>query len=205
MFTLIVRTLKRVGIKLILKEYSVDSYLNYYSIDFLDKYGNWCRLRIFYNDTHFFVKNVKLIGEGRRLILTDSIINSIELKGTYEDFLKCKDTNPSKEELDEFLKEGIQSLADDLNGIRVGDFLVKEVRVYCFPTLMVFVYFTFKKARVEPLRIFIGEKISYRGNLYNPDCGNDQDYLGDADGEDNEYSEGLDLFLKKVGEVLGYE
>lgn len=182
MFDVIINALKRVRLKLVLKEIHIESYLNYYRLDFLDKYGNWCRLSIFYNDTHFFVDNVKLIGEGRPEIYTDSIINSIELKGTYEDFLKCKSPQFTKEELDKFFSDNLDRISQDIHSIQIPDFKIKEVRVYSMPTMMVFVYFTFKKVRFEPIRIFIGEEITYKGDLV-----------------------GMDLLIKEIKEVLNYE
>lgn len=182
MFNLIIRTLRRVGIKLVLKELHLESYLNFYRVDFIDKYDNWCRLSIFYNDTHFFVNDVKLIGEGREEIYTDKIINSIELMGKYEDFLKRKDSVPSKEELDKFLASSIENLSDSLYSVTAPNFKIKEVKVFTVPTLMVFVHFTYKGKRFEPIRIFIGEDISYKNDL-----------------------DGIDLLLEQVKEVLRYD
>lgn len=182
MFNLIIRTLKRVGIKLVLKELHLESYLNFYRVDFIDKYDNWCRLSIFYNDTHFFVNDIKLIGEGREEIYTDKIVNSIELMGKYDDFMSSEYKAPSKEELDEFLASSIEVLADDLHSVSAPNFRIREVQVFASPTLMVFIHFTFKGRRVEPIRIFIGEEISYKNDL-----------------------DGIDLLLDQIREVLKYD
>lgn len=182
MFNLIIRTLKRVGIKLVLKEFHLDSYLNFYRLDFIDKYDNWCRLNVFYNDTHFFLNDVKLLGEGREEIYTDKIINNIEMMGKYEDFVSYEYKVPNKEELDEFLASCIASLSDDLYSISAPNFKIKEVKVFASPTLMVFIYFTYKGKRFEPIRIFIGEEISYKNNL-----------------------DGIDLLLEQIKEVLRYD
>lgn len=182
MFNLIIRTLKRVGIKLVLKEFHLDSYLNFYRLDFIDKYDNWCRLNVFYNDTHFFLNDVKLLGEGREEIYTDKIINNIEMMGKYEDFVSYEYKVPNKEELDEFLASCIASLSDDIYSISAPNFKIKEVKVFASPTLMVFIYFTYKGKRFEPIRIFIGEEISYKNNL-----------------------DGIDLLLEQIKEVLRYD
>ena len=184
MFNLIIRTLKRVGIKLVLKELHLESYLNFYRVDFIDKYDNWCRLNIFYNDTHFFVDDIKLIGEGREEIYTDRIVNSICLMGKYKDFISSEYKAPSKEELDEFLASSMQDLVDSLQCISAPNFRIREVKFYAFPTLMVFIHFTYKGRRMEPIRIFIGEEISY----------NDSSNL-----------DGIDLLLEQIKEVLKYD
>lgn len=183
MLDVIIRTLKRVKVKLVLKETHIDSYLKFYRIDFLDRFGNWCRLSIFYNETHFFIDDsVKLIGKGRDGIYTDKIINSIELKGTYEDFIKCDDKLFTQKELNEFFIEKLETLVSEIYEIKVDGFSIKEVKFYCMPTLMVFVYFTFNGKRIEPLRIFIGEEITYKEDLV-----------------------GLDLLIGKLKEILSYE
>lgn len=181
MFSLIIRTLKRVGIKLVLKELSIDSYLNFYRIDFIDKYNNWCRLEVFYNDTDFFLDEIKLIGEGRKEIYTDRIINNIKLMGSYEDFLSHKHKSPSKEELDEYLEASLNRLSDSLYDISVPGFSVKEVKLFTHPSMMVFIYFTHNKKRFPPIKIFIGDDINYNYELEN-----------------------IDLFKDKIKEVLFY-
>lgn len=182
MFNLIIRTLRRVGVKLVLKETHLESYLNYYSVDFIDKYDNWCNLTLFYNDTHFFVDNIKLIGKGRKEIYTDAITNSIVLKGKYDDFISSKRQSPSKEELDDFLVGKIKEKTEEVYNLAVGEFKIKEVKFYSNPTLMVFVFLTYKGVRIEPIRIFIGEKISYNGN-----------------------QDGIDLLLESLERVLCYD
>lgn len=187
MFKLIVRTLKRVGIKMILKEIYIESYLNYYSLHFLDKYDNWCNLKIFYNETQFFVEDTKLIGDGRDLIYTDNINNSIKMMGSYNDYLTSELSEPSKEEIDLWLQESMDELSESLLSIDVpNNVSIKEVKVFSNPSLMIFIYFTFKGVRVEPIRFFVGEKINYKSKFIK---------------EDNSINE----FIKSIEEVLGYE
>lgn len=182
MFNLIIRTLKRVGIRLVLKEVHIESYLNFYRVDFLDKFNNWCRLSIFYNDTDFFVDEVKLIGQGRDLIYTDKIINSIELKGTYEDFLLTDSKLFTKKELDKFFEDRMEILVQRIHDLKIDGILIKEVKFFTSPSFMVFVYFTHNKVRVKPLKFFIGEEINYSEKLV-----------------------GIDLLIRKIKEILSYE
>lgn len=191
MFKLIVRTLKRVGIKMILKEIYIESYLNYYSLHFLDKYDNWCNLRIFYNETQFFVGEVNLIGKGRDLIFTDSIVNSIRLMGSYDDYLASDLNEPSKEEVDLWLQESMDKLSENLLSVDVpNNISLKEVKVFSNPSLMIFIYFTFKGVRVEPIKFFVGEKINYNSRFV------------DSSSID---VESISKLIKSIEEVLGYE
>lgn len=191
MFKLIVRTLKRVGIKMILKEIYIESYLNYYSLHFLDKYDNWCNLRIFYNETQFFVGEVNLIGKGRDLIFTDSIVNSIRLMGSYDDYLASDLNEPSKEEVDLWLQESMDNLSENLLSVDVpNNISLKEVKVFSNPSLMIFIYFTFKGVRVEPIKFFVGEKINYNSRFV------------DSSSID---VESISKLIKSIEEVLGYE
>lgn len=191
MFKLIVRTLKRVGIKMILKEIYIESYLNYYSLHFLDKYDNWCNLRIFYNETQFFVGEVNLIGKGRDLIFTDSIVNSIRLMGDYDDYLASDLNEPSKEEVDLWLQESMDKLSENLLSVDVpNNISLKEVKVFSNPSLMIFIYFTFKGVRVEPIKFFVGEKINYNSRFV------------DSSSID---VESISKLIKSIEEVLGYE
>ena len=191
MFKLIVRTLKRVGIKMILKEIYIESYLNYYSLHFLDKYDNWCNLRIFYNETQFFVGEVNLIGKGRDLIFTDSIVNSIRLMGSYDDYLASDLNEPSKEEVDLWLQESMDNLSENLLSVDVpNNISLKEVKVFSNPSLMIFIYFTFKGVRVEPIKFFVGEKINYNSRFV------------DSSSID---VESISRLIKSIEEVLGYE
>lgn len=183
MFNLIIKALKRVGIKMILNEVHIDSYLNYYRVDFLDRFDNWCRLTIFYNETDLFVDNsVRLIGNGRREIYSDRVINSIEMKGKFEDFIKSKSKVPDKKELDKFFEDKLIDLVEDIKDLNVADFNIKEVKFYTSPSLMFFIHFTYKKARYQPIKCFVGDKISY-----------------------NEDLEGLDILINKIEEVLCYD
>lgn len=187
MFKLIVRTLKRVGIKMILKEIYVESYLNYYSLHFLDKYDNWCNLKIFYNETQFFVGDTKLIGKGRDLIYTDNIISQIKIMGSYADYISSNLNEPNKQEVDSWLQESMDNLSESLLNVNVpNNISIKEVKVFSNPSLMIFIYFTFKGVRVEPIRFFIGEKINYKSRFIK------EDYH-------------INMFIKSIEEVLGCE
>ena len=191
MFKLIVRTLKRVGIKMILKEVYIESYLNYYSLHFLDKYDNWCNLQIFYNETQFFTGDVKLIGKGRKSIFTDSIINSIKMLGSYDDYLSSELNEPSKEDVDSWLEQSMTKLSENLMNIDVpNNISLKEVKVFSNPSLMIFIYFTFKGVRVEPIKFFVGERINYNSRFV--------EYS--SEGEEN-----INKLIKSIEEVLGYE
>ena len=183
MFNLIIKVLKRVGIKMILNEVHIDSYLNYYKVDFLDRFDNWCRLTIFYNETDLFIDDsVKLLGDGRREIYSDRIMNSIELKGKFEDFISCKDKSPEKKELDKFFEDKIINLTEEMKNINVSNFSIKEVKFYTSPSMMFFIHFTYKKVRYKPIKCFVGDRINYEETL-----------------------EGLDILINKIEEVLCYD
>ena len=85
----ILNILGSLKIKLVVKKVEVHSYLSYLRIDFIDKFENFIVFEIFYNETDFFSKTLKLIGDNKSnpYGLSDSIRSCCKLIGTNKDYL----------------------------------------------------------------------------------------------------------------------
>ena len=172
------RVIKSMGVLTVLKEYKVESFLTYYRMDFRDKYDNYIVFDIFYNETDIFTTDLKYIGSGRDYSLSDGIRSRCKIIGSLTDYLAYRKELPSKEILDEHFKKHAHNLVENIVKIKVADFHIRRVDFYTSPTLMLFVHISYKTKRVPPIKIFIGEEITYSGGI------------------------DVDLLLSKIREVL---
>lgn len=160
----ILNILGSLKIKLVVKKVEVHSYLSYLRIDFIDKFENFIVFEIFYNETDFFSKTLKLIGDNKSnpYGLSDSIRSCCKLIGTNKDYLNLNKPVPTKEDLDEFFKSHMENLVDRIITIPSDRFIkIKTVDFYLRPTLILIVQFNLRGKRVKPVKIFLGEKIQY--------------------------------------------
>lgn len=164
MRSFILRILKSLKIKLVVKKVEVHSYLSYLRLDFIDRFDNYIVFEIFYNETDFFSDSLQLIGssESNPYGFSDSIRSCCKLIGDHNDYKKFKKSVPTKEDLDLFFKTHMENLVDNLIRIDFGEHVkVKTIDFYLRPTLILMVQFNVKGKRVKPLKVFIGEKITY--------------------------------------------
>lgn len=159
------RIIKSMGVLTILKECKVESFLTYYRMDFRDKYDNYIVFDIFYNETDVFTTDLKYIGSGRDYSLSDGIRSRCKIIGSLTDYLAYKRELPTKEMLDEYFKESMDLIVNCISQISVPDFHIRRVDFYTSPTLMLFVHISYKTKRVSPIKIFVGEEITYSGGV----------------------------------------
>lgn len=168
MINFIERIIKSYGVKIFLESRTVESYLNYYRGIFVDRYGNYVICELFYNDTDLFTKSLKYlkcneVEKYKDYSLSDSIRSCCKVIGGFEEYKQFKKPLPTKEELDEYFRNALFDVAENIQSIRVPNFSIRSVNVYSNPTLMIIITLNEKGKRIKPLKIFIGEKITYSG------------------------------------------
>lgn len=161
----ILKTIGMVGVSLVFKETYIDSYLSYMRIDFVDKYGKFCIFDVFYNDTQFFTEDLLLLGTGKEKSLSDLLRSRIKVIGSLEDYKVFYKKIPSKEDLDKLFCTSMETLVSEIMSINIKWFSLRKVDFYSDPALMLFIHFNYKGKRQKPIKIFIGEKISYSSDL----------------------------------------
>lgn len=164
MRSFILRILKSLKVKLVVYKTEIHSFLTFLRLDFMDVHGKFYTFEIFYNETDFFSKELKLIGDSKSnpYGMSDSIRSCCTLIGSNVDYREFERPVPTKEDLDDFFETQMQQLVDDLIGLDYGEFIaVKTIDFYTRPTLILMVQFNVKGKRVKPLKIFIGEEITY--------------------------------------------
>lgn len=173
------RALKALGISCVLRTTEVESYLNYYRMDYVDKYDNYSVFEIFYNDTDVFTKDLKYIGseesnylifndpseEQRFYSISESLRSCCRVIGTFEDYKALKKPLPTQEDLDKYFEERLFNISEEIRALQFSDFSIRRVDVYAKPTLMIFIHLNNKGKRIKPIKIFIGEKITYSGDV----------------------------------------
>jgi len=161
----IIKTIGMIGVSFIVKEIYIDSFLSYLRLDFVNKYGKYCIFDVFYNETDFFSETLVLIGKGREVSLSDSLRTRIKVIGDFKDYKNYKYSVPTKESLDKIFSDKMEELTCELCSIKVENFSIRNVEFYSSPTLMLFIHFNYKGRRQRPMKIFIGEEISYKSDL----------------------------------------
>lgn len=142
----------------VLRRKSIDKYLTFEVVDFIDRFGKYCSFYFVHNSCEVFMNGSELIGASALVKSElDKLQSTLICYKDKEDYIKNRLELPKEEDIEKYIEKITESITSDIYTMSTQNFKIVEVAVYFNPAMVLTVRFRFKGELQQPLSLFVNK------------------------------------------------